>query len=134
VTRVESRLFSKGELLYRQDGKSEDYAVAQIDLDCGAVAQLACSWELSAGLDALIEASFYGTRGGATFRNVNGSFYEFVTERFRGTARETLSAPPDEWEGRAGIAWAQRLAMRKGYDPEVERLVEVAATLDAIYR
>ena len=58
------------------------------------MAELACSWNLPAGQDAVIAASFYGTAGGAELRNVDGSFYDFVAERFRGTARETLAAPP----------------------------------------
>jgi predicted dehydrogenase len=133
VVSVESRLFAQGEPLPRGAEKAEDYAAAQLYLDCGAVAQLACSWNLSAGRDAVIEVTFYGSRGGAAFRNVNGSFYEFTAERFHGTSRETLSAPPDDWEGRAAVEWARRLAAGGGYDPEVRRLVAVAAALDAIY-
>ena len=79
----------------------EDYAVATIELKTGAAVQLACSWRLQAGCDAMISAAFYGTEGGAAFRNVDGSFYDFIAERYRGTARETLAAPPDEWGGRA---------------------------------
>ena len=94
--------------------------------------QLACSWKLHAGRDAAIEASFYGTQGGVTLRNVGGSFYDFTAERFRGTARETLSAPPDEWGGRAAVDWARRLASGENFDPAVERLIDVAATLDRI--
>jgi hypothetical protein len=95
--------------------------------------QLACSWNLPAGCDAVIEASFYGTRGGAALRNVNGSFYDFVAARFHGTARETLAAPPENWGGRAAVDWARRLATGERYDASVEKLVTVAATLDAIY-
>ena len=40
-------------------------------------------------------------RRGARSRNVDGSFYDFNAERYRGTARETLAAPPDAWGGRA---------------------------------
>src|SRR5207302_11136649 len=56
----------------------EDYAVARLELAGGAVAEIACSWKLPAGQDAVIAASFYGTAGGAELRNVNGSFYDFV--------------------------------------------------------
>jgi hypothetical protein len=81
----------------------------------------------------VIGASFFGTGGGAALRNVNGSFYDFTAERYHGTSRETLSAPPDSWGGRAAVAWATRVARGEGFDPEVERLVDVAAALDAIY-
>ena len=88
--------------------------------------QLACSWRLHAGCDAMISAAFHGTHGGAALRNVNGSFYDFVAERYRGTGRETLASPPDEWGGRAAADWAVRLAAGERFDPEVEKLVDVA--------
>jgi predicted dehydrogenase len=111
----------------------EDYAAAQWILDTGAVVQLACSWRLPAGCDAVIEASFYGTRGGAGLRNVGGSFYDFVLEKFEGTRRQPLVAPPDAWSGRAAVDWARRLGEGQRFDPESDRLTEVAAVLDRIY-
>jgi predicted dehydrogenase len=111
----------------------EDYAVAQLTLEGGAVVRLACSWKLPAGRDAVIEATVYGTRGAASFRNVNGSFYDFVAERYRGTARERLASPPDAWGGRAAVEWAEGLRAGSGFNPEVAGLVEVARTLDRVY-
>jgi hypothetical protein len=111
--------------------------VATLDLDGGTAVRLACSWHLSAGQDAVIEAAFYGDRGGAAFRNVGGSFYDFSAERFRGTAREPLAPAgaggSEAWGGRAAAAWAARLAESPAFDPEVERVVDVAAALDAVY-
>jgi predicted dehydrogenase len=136
VTGVSSRLFAGGELLQEQADRVEDYAVARLDLHSGTAVRLACSWKLHAGCDAAIEASFYGTQGGAALRNVNSSFYDFTVERFHGTAREILSAPHDkewEWGGRAAVDWARRLGAGEGFDPEVERVVDVAAALDRIY-
>jgi predicted dehydrogenase len=133
VTDVSGRLFAGGEPLRDLASQVEDYAVATVGLDSGAVMQLACSWRLQAGCDAMISASFYGTGGGAALRNVNGSFYDFTAERYRGTARETLASPPDEWGGRAAADWATRLAAGERYDPLAERLVEVARVLDRIY-
>ena len=66
-------------------------------------------------------------------RNVDGSFYDFIAERYRGTARETLAAPPDAWGGRAAADWATRLAAGERFDPGRERLVDVARVLDRIY-
>jgi predicted dehydrogenase len=111
----------------------EDYAVATLTLEGGAVVRLACSWKLSAGCDAVIEAAFHGSQGGAALRNVAGSFYDFTAEGFHGTARETLAAPHDAWGGRAACAWAARLAAGAGYDPEADRLEDVATVLDRIY-
>jgi predicted dehydrogenase len=134
VQRATSRLFAGGVPLGDTRTKVEDYAVALLDLDGGTTVQLACSWKLPAGQDAVIEAAFYGTGGGAALRNVGGSFYEFTAERFAGTARETLSSPPDEWGGRAAVDWATRLAAGERYDPAAERLVDVTAAIDSIYQ
>jgi len=106
----------------------EQYAAAQLD-----EVRLACSWNLHAGRDAVIEASFYGSDGAVSVRNVGGSFYDFRCDRFRGTARETLVEPPDEWGGRAICAWARRLAAGDRFDPAAEEHVRVAETLDRIY-
>jgi predicted dehydrogenase len=133
VVSTSSRLFAKGELLSARADQAEDYALATLDLETGAAAQLTCSWRLPAGRDAVISAAFYGTRGGAAMRNINGSFYDFVAELYRGTACETLAAPPDAWFGRAAVDWAEELAAGKRFDPSVERCAEVAAVLDQIY-
>jgi hypothetical protein len=81
----------------------------------------------------MICAAFYGTGGGAALRNVEGSFYDFVAERYRGTARETLAAPPDAWGGRAAADWAARLGAGGRFSAEAERLVDIARVLDRIY-
>jgi predicted dehydrogenase len=111
----------------------EDHAAALIELAGGTTVQLSCSWRLHAGADALIEASFYGSHGGVTMHNVDGSFYDFVTRRLRGTRSETVVTPPDDWGGRAAVGWARQLAVQSGFDPEVEHHLEVARVLDAIY-
>ncbi|MES2492135.1 MAG: Gfo/Idh/MocA family oxidoreductase [Pseudomonadota bacterium] len=111
----------------------EDYAVAQLTLADGAVARLACSWRLQAGQDAVIEATFHGEHGGASFRNVGGSFFDFEALRLKGTATEPLAVPPDDWGGRAAAAWARQLAQSRKFDPAAEKLVDVARALDRIY-
>lgn len=133
VQEVQAQLFAAGEPLPARPERVEDYATATLTLADGAAVRLACSWRLAAGCDAVIEAAFYGTEGGAALRNVGGSFYDFTAERFRGTARETLAVPPDAWGGRAAADWARRLAAGARFDPEAERLVEVARALDRIY-
>lgn len=133
IERVTRQLFAQGEPLRTRGEKVEDYAVAQLELAGGVAVRLACSWRLPAGQDAVIEAAFYGTGGGAALRNVNGSFYDFTAELFRGTARERLASPPDAWGGRAAAAWAERLAQGEGFHPEAERFVDAARALDRIY-
>lgn len=108
--KVSSRLFAAGQPLAPGSDQVEDYATARFDLATGAAAQMACSWRLNAGQDAWIEASFYGTKGGATLRNVGGSFYDLELLQHRGTPCEQRVAPPDDWGGRAAAAWAQQLA------------------------
>jgi predicted dehydrogenase len=133
ASNVTGKLFAEGLPLGSGPDRVEDYALATLELDTGTVVQLACSWRLQAGCDAIISAAFYGTKGGAALRNVNGSFYDFTAERYRGTARETLASPPDAWGGRATADWAARLARGERFAPETERLVEVAHVLDRIY-
>ncbi|HEY0311397.1 MAG TPA: Gfo/Idh/MocA family oxidoreductase [Allosphingosinicella sp.] len=131
VERVSSHLLSGGAPL--AEGQVEDYAVANLTLEGGGSARLACSWRLPAGCEAVISAAFYGTNGGAALRNVGGSFYDFTAERFHGTSTEMLSSPPDAWGGRAAADWAERLGRGERFDPAAERLVDVAGVLDQIY-
>ncbi|WP_375457586.1 Gfo/Idh/MocA family protein [uncultured Enterovirga sp.] len=133
VLDVSSTLLAGGQPLAARTNVVEDYAVATLELESGAVIRIACSWRLQAGCDAVISADLHGTEGGASFRNVGGSFYDFRAERFRGTARETLTDPPDEWGGRAAADWARRLAEGARFDGSAERLLESALVLDAIY-
>ena len=124
VTRASSRL--RGQPV-------EQFAVAQLDLDSGAVARVACSWNLALGQDCVFEASFYGDQGSVSVRNVDGSFYDFRADLARGRARETLSEPPDDWGGRTLVEWARRLAAGERFDPRAEELVVAAEAIDLIY-
>jgi predicted dehydrogenase len=133
VNQVSSRLFAKGQLLPPSPTLVEDFAWAELQLDDGAAARLACSWNLSAGRDAVIEVSFFGTRGAVRLSNVNGSFYDFIAERYQGTERQCICGLPDEWGGRAVIDWAQRLTRDSGFDSSADQLIAVAEVIDAIY-
>lgn len=134
VTDVSSVLMAQGEPLASGVKAVEDYAVATLTLEAGAIVRLACSWRLHAGEPAVIGAAFHGVKGGAVLRNIDGSFYDFAADRLDGTARRSLAAPPDAWGGRAAADWASRLAARARFDPDAERLVDVAQVLDRIYR
>lgn len=126
-------LYAQGRRLPAPADQVEDYASAQWRLDNGANVRMTCSWRLPAGRDAVIEAAFYGTHGGAAIRNVDGSFLDFTVERFEGTQRTLLAAPPDAWGGRTLVAWAERLRDGGRFDPAAMRLLDVARTVDAIY-
>lgn len=132
VAAVTSRLFAHGRPLPAGSDDVEDHAVARLDLVGGAVVNLACSWFLPAGQEAVIGATFYGTEGALSLHNVDGSFFDFRAERWRGPASEVLVEPPDAWGGRAVVAWAEQLAAGSGYDAEVEDVVDVARVLDRI--
>lgn len=133
IDRVESSLYAQGQRLEPGSEQVEDYAVARLETDGGALIEIACSWNLPAGADAVISAELYGPHGGLALRNVEGSFYDFVAERLRGRQREQLAAPPDSWGGRAIVAFASELARSPRFDPSAEQLVEVASVLDRIY-
>lgn len=134
VQEVESHLFHRGEPLFDPSEQVEDYAVATLRLESGAAVRLACSWNLPAGTEAVIGAEFYGTQGAAALRNVGGSFYDLATTRMSGTESFELAPLENDWGGRAAADWARRLASGEGFDPEGERLVEVARVLDRIYQ
>lgn len=131
VEHVDAFLRAAGEPL--TDSAVEDFALATVRLAGGVTVRLACSWRLHAGQDAVIEAAFYGTQGGAALRNIDGSFYDFTAEHFRGTSSETIATPPDDWGGRAAIDWAERLNAGARFDPAAEEYVATARMLDAIY-
>jgi len=133
VTDVSSCLMAEGRRLPSGAQAIEDYATARLEFASGAVANIACSWRLHAGQEAVIEASFYGTEGGATLRNIEGSFTEFRAEHFTGTQRQLLAEPPDAWGGGAILAWIERLKESSRYDPAIEQHEEVARIIDAIY-
>ena len=133
VQAVSSQLFAKGQPLTNPAEQVEDYATASIVLGSGTHVQLSCSWNLPAGQEAIIGATFYGTQGGVALKNSNGSFYDFVAERYHGTRTERLVSPPDAWSGRAGVVWAERLAQGEAFGEEAEEFVRVAEVLDRIY-
>jgi predicted dehydrogenase len=133
VISVTSNLLAQGQPLSSAPQEVEDYAVATLVLATGAVVRLACSWRLNAGQDCIIDASFYGTAGGAAMRNVGGSFYDFAAQRFSGTVTEQLADQPDEWGGRAATAWAGQLVENRKFDPQAEQLICVAEVIDRIY-
>lgn len=132
VERVTSAVYAQGERIWKKCAV-EDYAAAMLDLAGGTSIQLACSWRLAVGCDAIISASFYGTKGGAVLKNVSGSFYDFVAERCDGTKRSCLAAPPENWSGRMATEWARQLTASNRYDPRIEQVINVARTLDRIY-
>ncbi|QRR00294.1 Gfo/Idh/MocA family protein [Dyadobacter sandarakinus] len=132
VNHVNSHLYSKGTRVTAHEAV-EDYANVTMDLSNDVSASLQCSWNLQAGSEAVIEASFYGTNGAVSMKNINGSFYDFEAYRHWGTKSETLVSPPDSWGGRALVHWIEQLASNPEYSIEAEEFLSSAVVLDKIY-
>ncbi|HEU5078955.1 MAG TPA: Gfo/Idh/MocA family oxidoreductase [Opitutaceae bacterium] len=139
---VASQLYRKGECWTPRPGANssaedtsvEDYVAAQFRLENGPAIQLVCSWRAPAGRDAEIEATFFGTQGGARFENLNGSFFDFRAERyFPDRSRETLAEPPEDWGAGAILHWVRQIDLSPRYDPSAESLLRTAEVIDQIY-
>lgn len=129
---VSSDLFHHGKKLRPPYQTVEDYAVANFMLG-HTQTRLCCSWNLHAGREAVIEAHFYGTQGGISITNVNGSFYNFEIHHLTRTSRHKIAGYPDEWGGRALIAWARRLGFDSTFDHDIKQVIQVADVIDRIY-
>jgi len=132
VREVQGATFNAGAPL--QDGAVDDCASVRIELEDGAVLTLAVSWNAHAGADCVIKATLLGTQGGAEFRNVDGSFYDFELARFAGRSTEIETRESRDWLGKAIIDWIDRLAVANRFDPEIERSVRVSEVVDAVYQ
>ena len=128
-----SRLFAHGRALAPGAEDVEDMAYAELRQTNGAIVRLACSWHAHAGRDAVIALEVFGSRGGAAWRNVNGSFYDFTLDVFQGRASERIAAPPDEWGPRALSAWLARLRVDSSFDEDARLYASSARLIDEIY-
>jgi len=111
----------------------EDFATGELVLANGVTVRIACSWNLNAGSDAVIDATFYGTAGGARMRNENGSFFDFSAELLKGRDSVSIAAPPDDWGGRAAAEWVAKLAAGERFSGSTAGLLESARVLDRLY-
>ena len=128
---VSARRFTQGRASGREE--IEDQAYVELQQDNGAIVRLACSWHAQIGCDAVIEARILGSQGGAIWRNVNGSFYDFELFACRGAQRESLAHGPDDWGPRALSTWAHQLARDPRFDAEALDIARSADLIDAIY-
>jgi len=129
-----ARILRHGVPLTDDGDEVEDFALAQVQTDTGVAARVACSWFLHAGCDCVFECALLGTEAAVRMTNVRGSFYDFEVAVHSGTAREVLVAPPDDWGGRAIIAWGEGLADGQRHGAAaVEELERLAVALDEIY-
>jgi predicted dehydrogenase len=129
---VSSRLFSQGQVAGRQD--VEDLAFVELVQSNGAVVRIACSWHAQIGCDAEISAHIHGSRGGARWRNVNGSFVDFELDLLRGNRREHLGSSRDDWGPGALSAWIQRLRTDSAFDAEASGFAAGAKLIEQAYQ
>lgn len=131
---MSSQLYSYGKRITKMSTPViEDYATFSFTLPNECIVHGACSWNLPIGKDASIGLTLYGTQGGLSFRNVNGSFYDFTSEFFHKTQHETLSSPPDNWSGRAIVNWVNQLKYSKQFDRTILHANLTAEIIDKIY-
>lgn len=133
VQHVHGSLYTKGKRITDPKKQIEDYASVHMVHANGITTHLACSWNLSAGKDAVIEMDVFGTKASASFRNINGSFYDFTAVWNRGTHTQTMSAPPDNWGGKAILDWTERLAQGNRYQKDANSYARTARIIDRIY-
>ena len=126
-------LSTRGEPWANSPAGVEDFALVQLESRSGVAARVACSWGTPSGCDAVIEARLFGTRAGARIANVAGSFYDFTAEQLEPGRAVPLAQPPDDWGGRAAVAWVDALAASPRFDAGAERLVELSALIDRCY-
>ncbi len=135
---VRSTLFAQGCNLARiQNANSrdvEDLAYVELQQENGAIVRLACSWNAQIGCDALIGMQIHGTRGGASWRNIDGSFLDFDVWIHRGSARELLGCSRDDWGPGALSAWIDRLRHDRSFDPSALTTLQGARLIDEAYR
>lgn len=135
VENVSSRFFTRGRPVNGKNNDTvEDYALARLDMDNGATAQVACSWHLSAGCNAVLQTVLHGTKGSMQAYNVNGSYFNMIAEKMDGTQKQTLVRPNGRWDSRTAINWTQRLREDNGFASEAVRYGEIAFVLDEVYQ
>ncbi|HEX7114133.1 MAG TPA: Gfo/Idh/MocA family oxidoreductase [Steroidobacter sp.] len=130
---VSSQLYAQGPAA-RTAGAVEDSAYVELRQANGAIVRVACSWNAHIGCDAVISMRMLGTQGGAHWRNVRGSFYDFELEVTRGNTSERLGTYPDDWGGRALKEWARQLRHDRSFDPQTLMIARGAALIEEMYR
>ncbi len=131
VRQVHGRAFRKGEPLVGVG--IDDFATARLELEGDVSAAIAVSWNAHAGADCVIRTTVYGTAGGAEFRNIAGSFFDFELVRFEGRQTRVVSREGREWLGRAIVDFCRELADSPRYRAAAEESVVVAQVVDATY-
>ncbi len=129
-----AHLFRDGRRVRGRDGVVEDLALAEFHQAGGAITRLACSWNSHIGRGAAIGMRLLGTAGGALWRNIDGSFYDFQLEVTRADSCERIGAAPDDWGARALLSWTRQLQRDRAFDPEASLAIRGAELIGEVYR
>ena len=125
------RLFAEGRLATRAD--VEDLAFVELAEESGGIVRIACSWNAQIGADAKIGMHVHGTRGGAVWRNLNGSFLDFELWLCRGNQHEMLGKSLDDWGTGALSAWIDRVRVDPSFGEGTEGILAGARLIDEAY-
>lgn len=125
------RLFTRGQPVRHED--VEDLAFVELEQEGGAVVRLACAWNAQIGSDAQIGMQIHGTRGGALWRNIDGSFLDFDLWLCRGNRRDLIGRSLDDWGPGALSAWIARLQLDASFDSSAEQILAGARLIDEAY-
>ena len=131
---VSAHRYAKGRKLNGADDAIEDLAFAEFYQQDGTAVRIACSWNANIGRHASIGADIFGSRAGAVWRNVDGSFVDFQMDLLRGTSRESIGSDLDTWGPRALMQWLTRLSCDRSFDPEAAHILATARLIDEVYR
>ncbi len=130
---VSGRRYASGRpLAPRQWRTPDDHVIADLIVGHDTSIRLACSWRAAIGQEAIVEASFVGTRGTLRLHNVAGMLDGFRVEHCEGSRCRTLGGTRDAWRGRMADAWARQLARDPTFDTAAARIPLVARILDRI--
>lgn len=125
------RLYAQGRAARHED--VEDLAFVELEQHNGALVRIGCSWNAQIGSDARIGMQIHGTRCGAVWRNIEGSFLDFELWLCRGNARELIGCSLDDWGAGALGAWIERLQRDKTFDASVFETLARARLIDEAY-
>lgn len=133
VREISGKLFCGGEKYKKNKHIVEDYATVNMEFLTGCNVNISCSWNIHAGANAIIKLDFHGKKGGLSLYNMNGSFYDFRAEKYKGTFMEVLCSPPDDWGGRAIKNWALKLLTDNKFDKSICQIEKTALIIDTVY-
>jgi predicted dehydrogenase len=129
-----AQLFERGRRVSGRDAAIEDLAFIELREREGASVRISCSWHSHIGRGAVISMRLLGTAGGAYWRNIDGSFYDFRLDLTRGDSAQCIGAPADDWGCRALLSWANRLQQDRSFDSDILLAARGASLIDEVYR